>query len=421
MKKRPFGVSVFVTGALLLTLTGIAFGASQARQAAPPPGEPVVPGASYASGLSAPYLTTAGAPRRMAGAGIGAIGGALGKYAVAAGSKAGKAAGKKVKPRSLRIGYLDIIGGIESADRADNSLRVASTLLGAKWLYCDGQGTPTKWVTCGNSLLAQNIDILELTGIDPSTIPSVVAAAKAKHVPIVDFGGTVGPGYAAQFAPNEVKNGQILASYLKAKLASQPGVSNIASIDYPAPWAQSRTAQLKSLVAANSSKLKITVDATTDPANLIAGTQKIVSDALTADPTLKAIWVSFDTAGQAAGQTVLSKYPGKSFPNKPLVVTFHADPSTQGLMRAGAIDAVVDNNYDATAWELANAVIEHFVRGTPFPAYGTSFKYPGIGDPMAYTIVTKGNLPKRTRSYVAPPVDVVTYFTTKWHTEGLIK
>ena len=172
------------------------------------------------------------------------------------------------------------------------------------------------------------------------------------------------------------------------------------------------------MVDANSSKLKISVSATTDPTNLIAGTQKLVSDALTADPNTKAIWVSFDTAGQAAGQVVSSKYAGKTFPNKPLVVTFHADPSTQGLMKSGGIDAVVDNNYDATAWELANATIEHFVRKTPFPAYGTSFKYPGIGDPLAYTIVTKGNLPKKANSYVAPPADVVTYFTDEVEDRG---
>jgi ABC-type sugar transport system substrate-binding protein len=420
MRKRSIGVTVLVTGALL-ALSGIAFGAAQTNQAAPPPGEPVVPGASYASGLGAPYLTTVGAPRKLAGAGIGAIGGTLGKQALVKGTAAGKAAGKKVKPLSLRIGYLDIIGGIESADRAHNSLRVAFRALGSKWLYCDGQGTPTKWVTCGNSLLAQDIDVLALTGIDPSTIPSVVQAAKAKNIPIVDFGGTVGPGYAAQFAPNETKNGQILAAYLKAKLASQAGVSSIVSIDYPAPWAQQRTAQLKSMVDANSSKLKISVSATTDPTNLIAGTQKLVSDALTADPDTKAIWVSFDTAGQAAGQVVASKYAGKTFPNKPLVVTFHADPSSQVLMRTGGIDAVVDNNYDATAWELANATAEKFARGKAFPPYGTSFKYPGIGDPLAYTIVTKGNLPKGTNKYVAPPTDVVTYFTAKWKAEGLIK
>jgi ABC-type sugar transport system substrate-binding protein len=296
---------------------------------------------------------------------------------------------------------------------------VALTRLGAKWIYCDGQGTPTKWVTCGNSLLAQDIDILALTGIDPSTIPAVVASAKAKKVPIVDFGGTVGPGFTAQFAPDEAKNGRILAAYLKAKLASQSS-ANIASIDYPAPWAQARTAQLKAMVAANQ-KYKITVNATTDPTNLIAGTQKTVSDALTADPNLKAIWVSFDTAGQAAGQVVASRFAGKKFPDKPLVVTFHADPSTIGLMKSGAIDVVVDNNYDATAWELADAVAQFLARKKPFPKYGTSFKYPGIGDPLAYEIVTPKNLPKVRNRYVAPKVDVVTYFLAKWRAEGLIK
>lgn len=418
MRKRSIGTPL-VIGALLLMVGSAALAASQSGTAVPP-GEPRVPGASYATGQGAPYLTTRGAPRRLAGAGIGAIGGPLGRAAAAAGTAAGKKAGPKVKPLKLRVGYLDIIGGIESADRAHNSLRVALTRLGATWLYCDGQGNPTKWATCGNSLLAQNIDLLAVTGIDPSTIPSVVKAAKAKKVPIVDFGGTVGPGYAAQFAPNETKNGQILAAYVKAKLASVSGTANIVVIDYPAPWAQARSAELKKMVAANSGKFKITVTATADPTNLIAGTQKIVSDALTADPNVKVIWVDFDTAGQAAGQVVASRYAGKSFPNKPLVVTFHADPSSQELMRKGAIDVVVDNNYDGTAWELADAVAQYFARKKPFPKYGTSFKYPGIGDPLSYFIVTPKNLPPA-RKYAAPRVDVVTYFTAKWKAEGLIK
>src|SRR5262249_7242053 len=139
----------------------------------------------------------------------------------------------------------------------------------------------------------------------------------------------------------------------------------------PASWAQTRTKELKKVVAADP-KLKISASATTDPTNLIAGTQKTVNDQLTADPSLKAIWVSFDTAGQAAGQVVSSRYPGKSFPGRPLVATFHADPSTQSLMRSGAIDVVVDVNYDATAWEIADAVAEHFARNKPFPKYGDS-------------------------------------------------
>ncbi len=417
MRIRAFGRPASIAGVLLLLLAGAAVAGT--RSIAVPPGEPNVPGAIYATGQGAPYLSTAGAPRKMSGVGIGPIGGALGKAAVKAGKAAGKAAGSHPKPFHLVVGYLDIIGGIESADRVDNSARSAFKHLGAKWIYCDGAGTPTKWVTCGNSLLAQGVNVIVLTGIDPSTIPAVVDAAKAKNVPIVDFGGTVGPGFAAQFAPDESKSGKILASYLAAKLGTQPGTSNILSLDYPAPWAQQRTAELKTTVAGDS-KLKISVSATTDPTNLIAGTQKTVNDELTADPSLKGIWVSFDSAGQAAGQVVASRFSGKSFPNKPLVVTFHADPSTQALMRAHAIDAVVDVNYDATAWELADAVAEHFARGKAFPKYGTSFKYPGIGDPLSYQIVTSANLPPAGK-YTAPKVDTVTYFVTKWKTEGFGK
>jgi ABC-type sugar transport system substrate-binding protein len=416
MSKRVFAKPALLAGALLLSVAGAAIAGVRAG---PPAGEPSVAGASYATGQGAPYLSTAGAPRRLSGFGIGPLGGTLGKAAAKAGAAAGKAAGPKVGPLHLTVGYLDIIGGIESADRVDNSARTAFKHLGAKWLYCDGQGTPTKWVTCGNSLIAQGANVIVLTGIDPSSIPAVVQAAKTKNIPIVDYGGTVGPGFAAQMAPNETKAGQVLAAYLKAKLDTQSGTSDILSIDYPAPWAQQRTAELKKVVAGDS-KLKIAASATSDPTNLIAGTQKTVGDELTADPNLKAIWVAFDTAGQAAGQVVASRYAGKTFPDKPLVVTFHADPSTQALMHQGAIDAVVDVNYDATAWEIADAVAEHFARGKAFPAYGTSFKYPGIGDPLAYQIVTPSNLPPANR-YVAPKVDTDTYFITKWKTEGFGK
>ncbi len=73
-------------------------------------------------------------------------------------------------------------------------------------------------------------------------------------------------------------------------------------------------------------------------------------------------------------------------------MTFHADPSTLPLLKSHAIDAVVDVNYDVTAWEMANAVAEHFARNTKYPAYGDQFTYPGLGDPLGYQIVTGANV-----------------------------
>ena len=274
-------------------------------------------------------------------------------------------------------------------------------------------------MTCGNSLIAQGVDMIVLTGIDPSTIPSVVLAAKAKKIPIVDFGGTVGPGYDLQMAPDEVKAGKVLASYLKAKLDSPVGRLEHPLDRLPGSWAQQRTAQLKATRRARPEAEDLGVgDERPDQPDRRhpEDRQRRADRRPEPEGDLGRVRHGRPGGGPDGGE----QFAGKTFPDKPLVVTFHADPSTQSLMRTHAIDAVVDVNYDATAWEMADAVAEHFARGKPLPKYGTSFKYPGIGDPLAYQIVTGGE-PAPANTYVAPKVDTVTYFITKWKTEGFGK
>jgi ABC-type sugar transport system substrate-binding protein len=326
--------------------------------------------------------------------------------ATSAGTAAGKALGTVSSPPHPTVGYLDILGGIESADRAANSIRQALKAVGYTEIYCNGAGVPAKWTSCGTSLLSQGVKAIFLTGIDPSTIPSVVQAAKAKNVPIIDCCGLVGPGYSAAFYPNEALAGKILAEGLKAKLGS----GDISVANYPAPWATLRTAQLPPTI--NGSGIHIVANSTTDPTNLVQGTQKTVTDQLTANPSLKGLWFAFDTAGQAGAQAAAAH------PNPPQVFTFHADPSTQVLMRKGAITEVVDVNYDITAWEAVNALVENVARKTPFPPYTDAATYPGLGDPIAYQIVTQSNLPPAGQ-YVAPQKDGVSYFLAKWKAEGL--
>src|SRR4051794_29443478 len=121
MSKKASGKTVLFLGVVAL-VAAAAVGA--ARTAGTPSGEPTVPTATYATGQGAPYLPTTGAPRKMAGFGIGPMSGALKAKAVVAGTAAGKHMGKGTL-KQLKVGYLDIIGGIESADRVDNSLRNA--------------------------------------------------------------------------------------------------------------------------------------------------------------------------------------------------------------------------------------------------------------------------------------------------------
>jgi ABC-type sugar transport system substrate-binding protein len=243
-----------------------------------------------ASGKGAPYL-----PGPGAGKGIGPmVGTPEATKATAAGTAAGKALGKVSSAPKITVGWLDIVGGIESADRATNSVRQALKAVGYKMLYCNGAGNPQKWVTCGNTLLSEGAKALMLTGIDPSSIPSVVKKAKSQNVPIVECCGSVGPGFDAAFYPDEAKSGKILAQDLIKKVGS----GDVAVADYPAPWAQERTAELTKLVKGSS--VKVSAKSVTDPTNLVQGTQKTVTDQITANPNLKAFWFAFDTAGQAA-------------------------------------------------------------------------------------------------------------------------
>jgi ABC-type sugar transport system substrate-binding protein len=277
-------------------------------------------------------------------------------------------------------------------------------------LYCNGAGNPQKWVTCGNTLLSEGAKAIFLTGIDPSSIASVVKKAKSSKVPIIDFGGLVGPGFDAAFYPNEAEGAKILAQ----ALIKNVGSGDIALADYPATWAKVRTEQLKALVKGTS--VKIAASSVTDPTNLVQGTQKTVTDQLTAHPNLKAFWFTFDTAGQAGAQVIAAKSAG----SKPALYTFHADPSTQVLIRKGGITEASDWNYDITAWEAVDALAEHLARGKAFPPYTDKATYKGIGDPISYQLVTKDNLPP-SGQYVAPKVDGVSYFLAKWKAEGLAK
>jgi ABC-type sugar transport system substrate-binding protein len=350
------------------------------------------------------------------GGGVKAGTGSRAATAAAAGKDAAKQAGGKVDlPAGKTIGFLQILGGIESADRVANAAKTALKQVGYKLVVCDGQGDPTKWATCGDSLLSRGVDAIFQTGIEPSQIRAQIKKAKAKNVPFLQMGGLVSPGFDGSYYPDEPRAGKVLTDDIVKKLNALPDKTvDIAVHDYPAPWATTRTDQLKAAVKSDP-KLKITASTQTDPTNLVNGTRKTVVDQITANPKLKAFWFAFDSAGQAGGQAVQSKYPGKSFPDRPLVATFHADLGTIDLMRKGAIDEVVDVPYDAGAWIATDQLLEHWARKKGFEQ-SPQPKYPGVGDLFDYEIVTKDNLPPKGQ-YRDSKVDFVTYFENKWKAE----
>jgi len=334
--------------------------------------------------------------------------------------KAGTAAGEEAKPAKLpegKIGIINFLNGIESSDRLADSTTFAAGQLGWTTTVCDGKGTPSQFVACGNSLLAEGVNAIVAVAVESGQITPVITKAKAKGVPVIQVGGGGVPlgTFNGNYGPNEAKAGELLTEALFEKLNGlEEEPVEIDVHNFPAKWGAERTEQLEKAVEGQS-KIKINQEVVTDAANLVPYTRNTVTTQITQNPDVKAYWFTFDTTGQVGGQVIQSKYPGKEFPDKPLVATFHGDLATLQLIESGAIDMESDVNYDAAVWEGIDGIAKELARKEPMSTENQP-KYPGIGDPFTYQIITKENLPEAGQ-YVMPEWDVPSYFIAKWKAE----
>ena len=350
------------------------------------------------------------------GGGIRPQGGAEQEKAEAAGTKAGEEKEPAKLPEG-KIGIINFLNGIESSDRPADSTTFAAAQLGWTSTVCDGKGTPSQFVACGNSLLAEGVNAIVAVAIEPGQITPVIQKADSKGIPVIQVGGGGVPlgEFNGNYGPNEAKAGELLTEALFEELdglEEEPVEINVHN--FPAKWGAERTEQLEKAVEGQS-KIKINQEVVTDAANLVPYTRNTVTTQITQDPNVKAYWFTFDTTGQVGGQTIQSKYPGKEFPEKPLVVTFHGDLATLQLIREGAISMESDVNYDAAVWEGIDGIAQELAREEPMSKENQP-KYPGIGDPFTYQIVDKENLPEEGQ-LVLPKWDVPSYFIAKWKAE----
>ncbi|MCK9250410.1 MAG: substrate-binding domain-containing protein [Solirubrobacteraceae bacterium] len=318
-------------------------------------------------------------------------------------------------PKGKTLGYLTVVGGIDSTVRDRKALEAAAGVMGWKVVYCDGQGDTSKTVTCMNTLLARNVDAILTDGVASSQVAGPLREARKRDIPGIVFSGE-NPGWDAQYGPDEGRKGEVLAEYFKQRLGEIDGEVKIAVSAFPQPWASNRTAELEKLVKDEANDLKIVATTAPDPANLIEGGRKAAQDQLTQNPDIKAFWVDYDAVGQVVGQTVAAKFAGKSFPDRPLVATFHADAGTNKLIRSGAIDVVADAPYDAAAWVAVDQLAQLWARDEPLsqelaPSYGDE-----AGDLYTYQVITKDNVPEEGETATVK-ADAGEFFRAKWAAE----
>jgi ABC-type sugar transport system substrate-binding protein len=334
--------------------------------------------------------------------------------AEAAGTKAAKENPKgEVGPK--KIGIISFLNGIESSDREVDSTTFAAAQLGWETVVCDGKGTPTQFIACGNSLLAEGVDAIVDIAIEPGLIAPVLQKANAKGVPVVEAGGghAVG-GLDGSFSTDETILGSMLGEALVEELEKVEGTPEIAIHNFPSDWGEERTAQVEKALEADPD-IKVADNVQTDSTNLVGFTRSTVTTELTQNSNLSAFYFAFDSAGQVGGQVVASKYPGKKFPERPLVATFHGDLATIALMHQGAVNLIADTDYEVTCWVSIDQLAQFFGHGTEISKEPNP-KYPVIGEPYTYQIVNEENLPEE-GEYPTPEWDIPTYFASKWKAE----
>ncbi|MFA1551853.1 sugar ABC transporter substrate-binding protein [Actinomadura chokoriensis] len=322
---------------------------------------------------------------------------------------ASKKAGSPTKVPKITIGYLRYVAQSPADQRMYESAVAAAKILGWTVIQCDGQGDPAKMAACGNTLLDQNIDVLLNDGIPQTVIATALQRAKREGVPAVYSGGSLDEAdlYTAGYVPPDGEMGTALAAYVAGQMKGRSGGAIVQG--FPASWGVERVDALK------AAGVKIASQQDADATNLVQGTQQQIAAQLNQHPDASAVWITFETAVLGAAQALKARYPGKAYPDRPLLATFYANRPTLDLMRKGEVDAAVENSLEWSSWTAIDQLAELKARNTPMskdvrPNYGEGLDF------WRSTLVTKDNLPPAGQ-LVPPPVDYETFFTAKWKHE----
>ena len=299
-----------------------------------------------------------------------------------AGGDGRRRGGQARRPR--RSGSSTSSARIESAQRAGAHLhrRRPSSSAGRSY-SATRRATRPSWRAAADSLLDQNVDVLivELASSRRSIQAAAEQGQEAERPGRAVSARWRRPRCVARHllpGRDEGRPGADRLPHEEAQRLPDGNVRSRSSTTTPPAVVDGPHGHAAQGVKAQD-KVKIAGDSTTDAATSSQGTRKTVDDQITHTPTSKAFWFALrhGRPGRRPGRP--RQVPGKTFPDKPLVVTFHADLGTAGPDARGRDRRGLRRpTYDAAAGS----------RSTRSPSSGaatpsrprTRSPLPGIGD-----------------------------------------
>lgn len=314
----------------------------------------------------------------------------------------------------ITIGYLQWIYADEAGKRIEDAAKEAVDFFGWGYETCDAGGDPAQMPVCGNQLLDADIDVMLTDGIPEALITDVLERAAEEGVPVLSAGGEVDPRdfYIASFASDDTDLGVQLADYLVDQF---PDGARIIVQEVPAAWSDKRIDGLNSVLQGTDIEIVDLWEG--DFNNLVAGTEADVTTKLQQFEDIDAVWINFSVASIGAASAIGALYPDGDDPDRPLLVTFYANPTTVNDIRDGRVDAAVDEKLEWQSWAQVDAVAELLVFGTD-PSQERAPDYDGrnFSVRQVVTIDTVNAMPADSTEVPAPdpPGDYEEYFRNKW-------
>jgi ABC-type sugar transport system substrate-binding protein len=339
-------------------------------------------------------------------------------------ASAAKANGPVVSVPKETIGYLRYVAADYSDGLMYNSFVQAASVLGWKVIVCDGGGIPSQMAACMSTLVSDHPSAIVNDGIPQSLIAAGLQQARAHGITLVYTSGTLAPGstsidtgtnlYDAGYTTPDQQMGVDLANYMVHRLKVVSGTKQLIDQTFPlTEWGVVRDSGLQSVLQ-NHPDAKVVARVQADSANLVQGTNTSLSALLSQYPQAKAVWITFDGTVGGAAEAVQAKYPGKTFPNAPMILTFYDDPQTSSLISQGVVSAAANVQLQACSWIAVDQLAQFFARKTPLsPNVRPDYSRLNF---FKTQIITKANVPSG-NAFPAAPVNYVKYFTAKWHDE----
>lgn len=329
-----------------------------------------------------------------------------------------KALPKAEMPKK-KIGILQLNAQAEVAFRIAEGARIPAEKLGWEVIVCDSLGDPARMASCGDSLLNQGVDAILTVAIEPAPIMAQLRKAKEKNVLWITLGGGTTPNdlITAEYAPLETEMSNLLHAYIIKQLEKRPGDTKEMAIS---TFSQVRAGKARSddlYEDLKGTNIKVVDEHVSDLANQIADARQSVTSQLTAFPEVDALLGTANYVVPVMGQLVAQRYPGKQFPDRPLVVGYLDDLVNLDSIRKGQTDAIATMRLDAASYVGIDQLAQYFARGTKLnpDAYLKSQEVYGM-DLREATLVTKENLPVEGQ-YIEPAGDFIMFFENKWNAE----